>query len=141
VLLSAADLHGDRPAPGGNPVIYVWPAVLMPALVVIMAILLLSVWLRKQQVVLAAMGIQDSALILAIIGALTIMGLAALAAASLIALGISTVVRIILLRYMNYRCLPLCSPGVCSRSSGYPSLAGSPLAWRSLGVGQDENAR
>ena len=97
VLLSAADLHGDRPAPGGNPVIYVWPAVLMPALVVIMAILLLSVWLRKQQVVLAAMGIQDSVLILAIIGALTIMGLAALAVASPIALGIGTVVRIILL--------------------------------------------
>ena len=98
VLLSAADLHGDRPAPGGNPVIYVWPAVLMPALVVIMAILLLSVWLRKQQVTLAAMGIQDSALILAIIGALTIMGLAALAVASPIALGISTIVRIILSR-------------------------------------------
>lgn len=68
VLLSAADLHGDRPASGGNPVIYVWPAVFMPALVVIMAILLLSVWLRKQQVTLAAMGIQDSALILAIAG-------------------------------------------------------------------------
>ncbi|WP_454949948.1 hypothetical protein [Corynebacterium matruchotii] len=98
VLLSGADLHGDRPAPGGNPVIYVWPAVLMPALVVIMAILLLSVWLRKQQVTLAAMGIQDSALILAIIGALTIMGLAALAVASPIALGISTIVRIILSR-------------------------------------------
>ena len=98
VLLSAADLHGDRPAPGGNPVIYVWPAVLMPALAVIMAILLLSVWLRKQQVTLAAMGIQDSALVLAIIGALTIMGLAALAVASPIALGISTIVRIILSR-------------------------------------------
>ncbi|WP_311323768.1 ABC transporter permease [Corynebacterium matruchotii] len=98
VLLSAADLHGDRPASGGNPVIYVWPAVFMPALVVIMAILLLSVWLRKQQVTLAAMGIQDSALILAIIGALTIMGLAALAVASPIALGISTIVRIILSR-------------------------------------------
>lgn len=96
LLLSADHLHGDYPRFGGNPMIYVWPAVCMPALVIIMAMLLLTAWLRKQQVTLAAMGIQDSALTLAIIGALTIMGLVAMTMAAITAIGASAVVRLIL---------------------------------------------